>query len=330
MTPRERIYAVLQHKPTDCVPRGEIWIDALWHELGFESQTEAYVKTGQDWILLPHNFPESSNAWKTGVDEWGRQWKDGDYVGGVIDNEEDLRQYSPDLDYADQLFKADTIEEVRRRYPDHCLMYGTHIGPFTAAYMGMGFERFFLRIVDDPNFVRSLLEERTEWCIAQYQTAIRLGAEVLVLGEDAAHKDHPMISLRMWRELVLPYHRRIVDALEAPLIWHCDGNITPLLPAAVEAGFVGVHGLEPPTGIDLKAVKRDYGKSLVLVGNIDINVLLENDLPAVRREVDRCLVEGTPGGGYMLATSNSIFHGLDPDSVAEMFQYQQERVCMTR
>jgi uroporphyrinogen decarboxylase len=327
MTPRERIYAALRHKSTDRVPRGEIWIDALWHELGFESRIEAYVKTGQDWILLPQSYPESSNAWKTGIDEWGREWKDGGYVAGVIDNEEDLRQYSPDLDYSEQLFKADTIEDIRRRFPDHCLMYGTHIGPFTAAYMGMGFKRFFLRIVDDLHFVRDLLAERTEWCIAQYQTAIRLGAEVLVLGEDAAHKDYPMISLRMWRELVLPYHRRIVDALDAPLIWHCDGNITPLLPAAVEAGFAGVHGLEPPAGIDLKAVKRDYGNSLVLVGNIDINVLFKNDLLAVRREVDRCLVEGTPGGGYILATSNSIFQGLDPDSVAEMFRYQHERVC---
>jgi len=45
---------------------------------------------------------------------------------------------------------------------------------------------------------------------------------------------------------------------------------------------------------------------------------------------DRCSVEGTTDGGNMLATSNSIFHGPDTDSVAESFQYQQERLCMTR
>jgi uroporphyrinogen decarboxylase len=325
MTPRERIQAALRHEPTDCVPRGEIWIDALWHELGYGSQVEAYVNSGQDWIMLPACVPKSSNAWKTGIDEWGRVWQDGDYVAGVIDSEDDLQRYSPDLAYVELLFSPEEINQVRQRYPDHCLMYGTHIGPFTAAYMGMGFERFFLRIADDPEFVHHLLDLRTEWCIALYQHAIRLGAEVLVLGEDAAHKDCPMISPRLWQELVLPYHRRIVKALNAPLIWHCDGNITPLLPAAVEAGFVGVHALEPPAGIDLKQVKQQYGQDLALVGNIDVGVLLEDDLEAIHREVDRCLNEGAPGSGYILATSSSIFHGMHPESVAEMFRYQQER-----
>ncbi len=236
---------------------------------------------------------------------------------------DDLRIYSPEMDYAQRLFDSAEIQGLKQRYPDHCLVYGTHIGPFTAAYMGMGFDRFFLRIYDDPGFIHRLLELRTEWCIALYQQALSLGAEVLVLGEDAAHKDRPMISPSLWKELVLPYHRRIVRALDAPLIWHCDGNVLPLLPFAVQAGFTGVHSLEPLSGIDLKKVKQEYGKDLVLIGNLDVGVLLADDLLAVRREIDRCLAEGTPGGGYILATCNSIFAGMNPAAVTEMFRYLQ-------
>lgn len=326
MTSRDRILTALRHEEPDRVPRGEIWFDALWQELGYSSREEAYVESGQDWIMLPSHFPESSHAWQTGIDEWGRIWLDGNYIGGAIDTQDDLRIYSPDLDYAQRLFDPAEIQALKLRYPDHCLVYGTHIGPFTAAYMGMGFDRFFLRIYDDPAFILRLLELRTEWCINLYQQALIQGAEVLVLGEDAAHKDRPMISPRLWQELVLPYHRRIVQALNAPLIWHCDGNVLPLLPSAVQAGFAGVHSLEPLSGIDLRKVKQEYGKDLVLVGNLDVGVLLADDLQAVRREVDRCLEEGAPGGGFILATCNSIFPGMNLAAVAAMFRYQQERL----
>ena len=130
-----------------------------------------------------------------------------------------------------------------------------------------------------------------------------------------------MISPEMWRRYVYPCHRRIVAALDAPVIWHSDGDIRPLLPMAVEAGFTGVHSLEPGAGIDLAQVKRQYGSELILIGNLDVEVLAGEDLAAVRAEVDRCLAQGAPGGGYMFATCNSIFAGLNGPAVAEMFRY---------
>ena len=324
MTQRERIVATLHHQTTDRIPRCEVWIDGVWPELGIDSQVEAYVTLGQDCIMLPGRVPATSNAWKTGVDEWGRIWQNGMYVGGVVETEEDLQRYSPELEYVEELFDVGGVNAVKDNYPEHCPIYGTHIGPFTAAYMAMGFERFFTQLFDNPSFVRKVFEHRTEWCIAQYQKALDLGAEVLVLGDDAGHKDQPMVSPRMWRELVLPYHRRIVDALNAPLLWHSDGNIVPLLPMAVDAGFVGIHGLEPSAGIDLQDVKHDFGEALVIVGNLDVSVLFTSNPDAIRREVDRCLAQGGPGGGYMFATCNSIFTGMSPESVAELFRYADE------
>ncbi|GAB4460744.1 MAG: hypothetical protein Kow0031_40160 [Anaerolineae bacterium] len=51
-----------------------------------------------------------------------------------------------------------------------------------------------------------------------------------------------------------------------------------------------------------------------------------DDLAAVRREVDRCVAQGASGGGYMLASCNSICEGMNPAAVAEMFRYQAEVV----
>jgi uroporphyrinogen decarboxylase len=242
----------------------------------------------------------------------------------VVDEEADLERYTlPPADVA-RFFEPDRIRQVRARYPEHCLIYGTHIGPFTAGYMAMGFTRFFQRLVDDLAFVDRLLASRATWCTAMYREAIRLGAEIVVLGDDAGQRGGPMVSPRMWRQLVLPHHRRIVDALDVPVIWHSDGDITSLLPMAVEAGFAGVHGLDPLAGMDLAQVKRAFGEALVLVGNVDVRVLCGPDLQAVRDEVDRCIAQGAPGGGYMLATCNSIFEGMDPRSVAELYRYEEQ------
>lgn len=324
MKPRERVLAALAHEVPERVPRFEIWIDGLLDDLGQDDPTDAYVNLGQDGVLMPSvNLPQS-NAWRDGVDEWGRVWREGMYVDGVVDTEEDLERYSPPLSCAEKRFDRAHVQAVKTRHPNHCLIFGTHIGPFTAAYLAMGFERFFLRLVEDPAFVRRLLTARTDWCIAVYQEAVKLGAEVLVLGDDAGHSVGPLVSPEMWREFVFSHHRRIVEALDAPVIWHSDGNIEPLLPMAVEAGFAGVHGLDPVAGMDLGAVKRTFGQELVLIGNVDVRVLCEDDLSAVRQEVDRCMAQGAPGGGYMLASCNSIFAGMSAGAVAELFRYQRE------
>lgn len=128
----------------------------------------------------------------------------------------------------------------------------------------------------------------------------------------------------MWREYVLPYHRRIVEQLDAPVIWHSDGAVESLLPTAIDAGFVGVHGLEPAAGIDLGEVKRKFGEDLVLVGNADVNILCSSDLNAVRGEVKRCIEQGAPGGGYMFSSCNSLFSGMNPASIREMYRHAGE------
>jgi len=89
--PRERVLVALQHQKPDRVPRFEIWIDARLDELGQTDVPSAHVNLGQDCIMLPSQTPAGSNAWKDGVDEWGRIWKNGMYVDGVVDTGADLR-----------------------------------------------------------------------------------------------------------------------------------------------------------------------------------------------------------------------------------------------
>ena len=325
MKPRERVFRALDHQEADRVPLFEIWIDdEVVAQLGYQDLQSAHVGLGLDCVMIPTVNPEESSAWRDGTDEWGRVWKEGIYVKGVVKTEADLELYSPPLEYVNDFFDLDRTTEVMQLYPDHCFIYGSHIGSFTMGYLSMGFQDFFLALIERPEFVHKLLEARTQWCVAMFQKAASLGIDLLVLGDDAGHKGGPMISPRMWRELILPYHRRIVDQVDVPVVWHSDGGILPLLPMAIEAGFVGVHSLEPGAGIDLGKVKQQFGEDLVLVGNADAALLCGNDLEAVRDEVRRCVNQAAPGGGYMFGTCNSVFKGVEPAALVEMFRYARE------
>jgi uroporphyrinogen decarboxylase len=324
MNSRERIFAVLNHQVPDRIPRMEIWIDGLIQELGASDPYSAYAELGQDAVLMPSQSPAESNAWKTGIDEWGRVWKDGMYIAGVVDTPQDLDDYSPPPSYAGRFFNPQTVSSFHTLYPDHCLFFGTHLGPFMNSYLAMGLDRFCLRLRSDASFIHALMEARTEWCLAVFGRAVALGAELIVMGDDSAHNNGPMISPNMWREFVLPYHRRIAETLPVPVIWHSDGDITRLLPMAVEAGFTGIHGLEP-WSMSLGEVMKSFGDRLALIGNADVRLLCEPDVEAVRAEVRRCLAQGGTRN-YMLATCNSIFPGMHPATVREFFSYQAELI----
>jgi len=323
MNSRERIHAVLQRKTPDRVPRFEVWIDGLFNDLGVSDPYSAYVELGQDAVLMPSQTPKESKAWTDGVDEFGRVWKKGMYLSGMVDSPADLIQYTPPTSYAEQFFDPQRVAAIRTKYPDHCLFYGTHIGPFMGTYMAMGLERMFMKYRKDKSFVHAVMETRLEWCLAIFRRAVELGAEVIIMGDDSAHRGGSMISPQMWRELVLPYHQRVVKELSVPVIWHTDGRIDKLLPFAVEAGFAGMHGLETLAGNKLDEIKRDYGDKLILMGNVDINLFFEPNIELIRADVKRSYEQGGREG-FMLSSCNSIYPGMNPEAVREFFRCQVE------
>ena len=113
MKPRRRVLSALQHQQPERVPRFEIWIDALSDELGQDDPAGAYVNLEQDCVMMPTRVPPESNAWRNGVDEWGRVWQDGTYTDGVVETDADRERYRPPLDRVDQLYGCDRVRVVR-------------------------------------------------------------------------------------------------------------------------------------------------------------------------------------------------------------------------
>ena len=77
-----------------------------------------------------------------------------------------------------------------------------------------------------------------------------------------------------------------------------SGDIRPILPLAIEAGYNATWPLESMIGFSAPEMRREYGESLALAGNIAIGALIEGK-DAIRREVETKVVPLLDGGGFL-------------------------------
>jgi len=175
----------------------------------------------------------------------------------------------------------------------------------SATLMSMGLAGFSYALVDDPDLILTILRRYLQWSSVAAREMSKRGADLLWFFDDIAHKSGPMMSPKVFRELLLPPVKEAAAKLPHPWIYHSDGDLRLILDDLLELGMDGLHPLEP-TCMPLGELKRRVGRRVCLIGNVDLDILARGSTEDTRREVHRCLSEGAPGGGYMISSSNSI------------------------
>ena len=105
-----------------------------------------------------------------------------------------------------------------------------------------------------------------------------------------------------------------------PIIKHTDGNIWPILNDLMEAGFDGLHPIQPQC-LDIKEVKDHLKGKACILGNIDCTYLLPfGSKEEVVETVKDTIRRAAPGGGYILSSSNSVHPGCKGKNVVAMFE----------
>lgn len=322
MNSHERVMLTIGHEEPDRVPILEPWIETEVCRWFGGDGYDTRIKLNHDCLPLSHHPKGKTQAYGHGVDEWGRIFKNGQYEGGLVKNETDLEKFSPPLAHAEDWFPASHVRTIKKQYSEYALYFAWHDCSLGLAYLSMGINEFFGGLYTAPEFVKEVIERSTEWTIALVKQANANDVDFIVLGDDAAGKDRALISPTMFRTLILPEYKKITQASDVPIIWHSDGYVMDLLPMIIEAGFKGVHSLEPDAQVDLKVVKQRFGDELVLCGNVDTTgILVGSDPRQIHQEVERCIRDGAPGGGYLFSSSNSLFEGHDYDAIIETYKH---------
>jgi len=183
---------------------------------------------------------------------------------------------------------------------------------------------FLADYILNPGFARRLIDLVSGYKVEVAKAALDLGADAVISGDDYAYRKGLLMSPRQFREFILPYLKRLVNAVHrrgAPFIKHCDGYIWPILGDLVEAGIDGLHPIEPLAGMSIAEVKERYGDRICVAGNVDVSYVLPlGSREDVAKETRRCISEASPGGGHILSSSNSIHNAVKVENLKAMIE----------
>jgi uroporphyrinogen decarboxylase len=146
-----------------------------------------------------------------------------------------------------------------------------------------------LDLIEQPGWLRDLLERCVEVEIAFARAQVDAGACIVGLGDAIASQ----ISREMYAEFGLPYEQRIFDAVHAGgalARLHICGNTTHILPEMIASGadIVDLDWM-----VDWKAACSTNGSRVALCGNVDpVAIMLQSPPETVRERILGCLRSG--------------------------------------
>ena len=128
----------------------------------------------------------------------------------------------------------------------------------------------------------------------------------------------------MFRKFIKPALRSLIVTIkerrsDIKIMLHSDGMIESLLPDFIELGIDVFHPLEPLEAMHHAKIKSEYGDRLAFLGGIDITKAMTGSEHDVVHEVERCVHQLAPGGGYILAPSNHLQSDVPPQNVITLF-----------
>jgi hypothetical protein len=191
----------------------------------------------------------------------------------------------------------------------------------------MGVEGISYLYADDPDLFREIIDTVGNLCYNLTEMILKKGYRFYFghFWEDICFKGGPLVSPRVFREIVAPHYGRITKLLHQYGIeivsLDCDGKIDELIPIWLENGVNTMYPIEVGTwDASIAPWRNQYGKTLRGVGGMDKRVFAM-DYAAVDREIERLkpLVEL---GGFI----PGVDHMISPDAIWENVQYYCDRM----
>jgi Uroporphyrinogen decarboxylase (URO-D) len=162
-------------------------------------------------------------------------------------------------------------------------------GFFGYVNMWVGTENLMYLFYDDPLLIEDMMDTVLE---LESQMVKRVTKDIPLdyvwYWEDMAYKGGPMIGPGMVRKFMLPRYEKlnaIVRDSGCDIIYlDSDGDIEALIPLWLDVGINLFWPLECAAGMDPLALRRKYGRAVILGGGLDKRELMK-DRSSLKREV---------------------------------------------
>jgi hypothetical protein len=193
-------------------------------------------------------------------------------------------------------------------------------------YGAYGYANYFMAYALYPEAMERDFRLQADLAVLKNERAVRAYREgrlppLLRLDHDMADSRSTLVDINSLDEIWFPqFARSIQPYLQAgiKLIWHCDGNLSAMVPRLLEAGLSGFQGFQYEDGMDYERICRMTtrdGAPLLIQAGVSVTTTLPHGTPDdVRREL-RWLVDKGPRTGLFLGASSSVAPGVPPENL---------------
>jgi uroporphyrinogen decarboxylase len=167
--------------------------------------------------------------------------------------------------------------------------------PFSLAAQLLGIHEAMLKLHDDRALVEGVMERCLDYGLAYGRAMAEAGADMLSGGDSPAG----LIGPALYRELALPYEKRLISGLKAatgkPVSLHICGDSTPILK---DMAGSGADVLEIDHFVDIAEACRIAGPGVALWGNLDPVGLLSRGTAEQVKDASFRLLESVRSAGH--------------------------------
>ncbi|MHB1415780.1 MAG: uroporphyrinogen decarboxylase family protein [Chloroflexota bacterium] len=281
-----------------------------------------------------------SEEWQHERDEWGVVWAKPAF-GHPYEIDSPLRHGEPTIadiiNYPwpnpdDPSLLADLEERAKalRRETDCAMVLSLSFYPFTQSHLIRGHANWLMDLAGNRPFAEALLDAVTDALVTMFDRILgTVGdlADVVCWGDDVSIQTGPMISPAMFREVVKPRYRRVMDTIrrgtQAKVFFHTCGSVHWLVPELIDLGIDILNPVQvSAANMDTRRLKREFGDRITFWGGgCDSQSVLPFGTPTqVREEVRRRLGDLAPGGGFVFAPVHTIQADVPPENVVAMYE----------
>ncbi len=273
---------------------------------------ESYIEDGSRFVRTTLRVAERTMTSLTRRDpDTDTTWT----LEHLLKDTDDLKAYLqlPDEAFSFECDVSGLIEEEAELGDRGIVMVDT-ADPLCLAAGLFSMEDYTIIALTEPELFHALLEKlsrglyaRTEFVAEHFP-----GRLWRIYGPEYACE--PYLPPRLFEEYVVRYTGPIVEAIKR---WggfarvHSHGRIKSALPMIVAIGADAIDPIEPPPQGDvlISEVRREYGRDLVLFGNLEISDIENMEPSQFERVVAQAIEDGTcgEGRGFVLMPSASPY-----------------------
>jgi uroporphyrinogen decarboxylase len=192
-----------------------------------------------------------------------------------------------------------------------------------------GLEQWFQDLLVSPEFCEALLDQTLKYWLDWFRLFLDEAGDVvdvIMIGDDLAGQHGPLFNPAIYRRLVKPRHRRLVETIrsrsKARIWYHTCGSCAAFIPDLLENGIDILNPVQTSaSSMDPFELKNRFGRELVFWGGgCDSQRILPRSSPSeVREEVRRNLAAFKPGGGYVFSGIHNIQGEVPPENIEALF-----------